>query len=126
MKLTGDKKDADGKPLMEDLELWWHDPVEVIKDLMGNPVFCEVMKYAPEKLFEDCEEKSHVINEIWTADWWWELQVSVLCNKIYGNGTDQNIRKSCHLVQQLYRSSSLQTKPDSHNSKETRAPGLYT
>ncbi len=64
MKLTGDKKDADGKPLMEDLELWWHDPVEVIKDLMGNPAFCEVMKYAPEKLFEDCEEKSHVINEM--------------------------------------------------------------
>ncbi|SJL16686.1 uncharacterized protein ARMOST_20215 [Armillaria ostoyae] len=59
---------------LTELELWWHDPVEVIKDLMGNPAFHEVMKYAPEKLFEDVAGESEVINEMWTAEWWWKLQ----------------------------------------------------
>ncbi|KAK0474131.1 hypothetical protein EDD18DRAFT_1313532 [Armillaria luteobubalina] len=74
LKLTGDKLDVDGKALTEDLELWWRDPLEVIKDLMGNPAFCEVMKYAPEKLFEDVAGERAIVNQMWTAEWWWQLQ----------------------------------------------------
>ncbi|KAJ7749142.1 hypothetical protein B0H16DRAFT_1847253 [Mycena metata] len=72
--LKGDLEDDDGKPIVETLELWYRDPVDCIRELMGNPVFCDVMQYAPQKCFEDMAGMSEVINEMWTADWWWKLQ----------------------------------------------------
>ncbi|KAJ6560916.1 hypothetical protein B0H10DRAFT_1966807 [Mycena sp. CBHHK59/15] len=72
--LKGDLEDDDGKPIVETLELWYRDPVDCIRELMGNPVFRDVMQYAPQKLFEDVAGKSEIINEMWTADWWWKLQ----------------------------------------------------
>ncbi|KAJ6524347.1 hypothetical protein B0H19DRAFT_1215001 [Mycena capillaripes] len=72
--LTGDLEDDDGKPIVETLELWYRDPVDCIRELMGNPVFRDVTQYAPQKLFEDEKGKSEIINEMWTADWWWRLQ----------------------------------------------------
>jgi len=50
--------------------------VECIRELVGNPMFQDAMKYAPEKLFEDKEGNNDVVNEMWTAEWWWKLQVS--------------------------------------------------
>ncbi|KAJ7596914.1 Zn-finger domain-containing protein [Mycena floridula] len=70
----GDIMDGDGVRVQEELEFWWRDPVECIKELMGNPMFRDVMKYAPERLYEDKEGTVPVINEMWTAAWWWELQ----------------------------------------------------
>ncbi|KAJ7193265.1 hypothetical protein GGX14DRAFT_593074 [Mycena pura] len=72
--LKGDLKDDDGKEIEETLELWYRDPVDCIRELMGNPVFRDVMRYEPQQLFEDSEGKSQVINEMWTAAWWWKLQ----------------------------------------------------
>ncbi|KAJ3744256.1 hypothetical protein DFH05DRAFT_1535542 [Lentinula detonsa] len=74
LSLIGDLKDEDGNPLTEDLKLWFRDPVECVHELMGNPVFRKVMKYSPVKLFNDAEERSESIDEMWTAQWWWELQ----------------------------------------------------
>jgi hypothetical protein len=34
------------------------------------------MRYAPEKVFTAKEGGLEVINEMWTASWWWEIQVS--------------------------------------------------
>ncbi|KAJ6626382.1 hypothetical protein B0H10DRAFT_1781434, partial [Mycena sp. CBHHK59/15] len=35
----------------EKLELWWQqDPVECVRELIGNPTFRNAMKFAPEKL----------------------------------------------------------------------------
>lgn len=36
------------------------------------------MEFAPERVFIDEERSNRVINELWTADWWWETQVSLL------------------------------------------------
>ncbi|KAJ7815457.1 Zn-finger domain-containing protein [Mycena leptocephala] len=72
--LTGDLEDEDGKLIVETLELWYRDPVDCIRELIGNPVFRDVMQYAPQKVFEDAAGKSEVINEMWTAAWWWKLQ----------------------------------------------------
>ncbi|KAJ7447660.1 hypothetical protein FB451DRAFT_1535820, partial [Mycena latifolia] len=72
--LKGDLKDDDNKDIVETLELWYRDPVGCIRELMGNPVFRDVMQYAPQRVFEDMEAKSEVINEMWTAAWWWKLQ----------------------------------------------------
>lgn len=61
----------------EFLELWWRDPVECVQELIGNPAFCNVMKYAPERLYADPDGKVQIIDEMWTGSWWWEIQVGV-------------------------------------------------
>ncbi len=126
MKLTGDQKDVDGKPLTEELELWWRDPVEVIKDLMGNPAFREVMKYAPEKHFEDATGQSEVINEMWTAEWWWKLQVSLTPGYISLGNTYTVTRKPFHSVRLLYQSSYHPIRPGCLSFEGTRVHGQFT
>ncbi|KAH9947697.1 hypothetical protein B0H21DRAFT_778363 [Amylocystis lapponica] len=74
MNQTGDLLDADGKPMSEMLELWYRDPVECVRELLGNPAFANVMHYTPERVYEDEERKSAVTDEMWTAEWWWETQ----------------------------------------------------
>lgn len=73
--VIGDLVDDEQKPLTEKLELWYRDPVECIRELLGNPVFKDVIKYSPEKLYKDSEGKVEVFNEMWTAEWWWKIQV---------------------------------------------------
>lgn len=80
VELTGDVLDDEGNPRKEKLELWYRDPVEVVRELMGNPVFKDVMRYAPEHYYSDVSEGEgthRIINEMWSADWWWEVQVSL-------------------------------------------------
>jgi Plavaka transposase len=48
---------------------------------MGNPMFKDVLKYAPEKVYIDEEGNLRVFDEMWSADWWWDLQVS---NVVFG------------------------------------------
>ncbi|KAJ8079817.1 hypothetical protein PM082_016639 [Marasmius tenuissimus] len=74
VKLNGDRTDEDRRPMTEELEVWMRDPVDCIKELIGNSAFREVMKYTPEKHYIDKEGQQKRIDEMWTADWWWELQ----------------------------------------------------
>ena len=66
----------DGEPIIEEHELWIHDPVECIRELIGNPAFCEYMGYAPEKAYADKYGRNRRYDEMWTGDWWWTTQVS--------------------------------------------------
>src|SRR5882724_12608725 len=34
------------------------------------------MRFAPEKAYEDSDGKNRIFDEMWTGDWWWNLQVS--------------------------------------------------
>lgn len=61
--------------MSEDLELWKRDPVECIKDLIGNPAFRDLMSYVPQQAYTDAEGKNRIFDEMWTADWWWDTQV---------------------------------------------------
>ncbi|KAG2362143.1 hypothetical protein BDR07DRAFT_1451311 [Suillus spraguei] len=45
--------DQKGKPLQEDVELWMHNPMESIKDLIGNPLFKDHMVYTPACTYKD-------------------------------------------------------------------------
>lgn len=72
---TGNDKQADGTYKVEELELWRRDPVECMKDLMGNPAFRDHISYVPERAFEDEEGQSRVYDEMWSGDWWWKTQV---------------------------------------------------
>lgn len=43
---------------------------------MGNEAFRDKMHYQPERVYEDQEGKFRIFDEMWTAEWWWEIQVS--------------------------------------------------
>ena len=75
----GNQLTDDGEPAPpERLELWRRDPVECMKELMGNPIFKESLEYAPQKHFTDEEGNNRVFDEMWTGDWWWNTQVKLL------------------------------------------------
>lgn len=72
----GNQLNEDGAMMpAENLELWRRNPVDCIRELFGNPAFKKVMQYAPERHFADQETKIRVYDEMWTADWWWDMQV---------------------------------------------------
>jgi hypothetical protein len=76
IKVEGDLKDGDGKLRQAKVELWYRDPVECIKEIIGNPAFKEFLAYAPERVFSDEKGQDRIYDEMWTSDWWWETQVS--------------------------------------------------
>ncbi|KAJ7314250.1 hypothetical protein DFH08DRAFT_716947 [Mycena albidolilacea] len=68
--LTGDILDDDGELRTETAELWFRDPVECVKELIGNPSFKDVMDYAPTRLFVDAEGAEEFFKEMSSASWW--------------------------------------------------------
>jgi hypothetical protein len=75
--VTGDCMDENGKLLTEDLELWLRNPVECIAQLISNPAFEKSMSYVPERVYADSAGIIQRHDEMWTADWWWDIQVSM-------------------------------------------------
>ncbi|KAJ7131790.1 hypothetical protein C8R43DRAFT_895475 [Mycena crocata] len=77
---AGNRLDENGELMKEELELWMRDPVECIKELMSNPAFRDHMAYAPERVYgtKEGREDSRIFDEMWTAEWWWELQQKLL------------------------------------------------
>ena len=75
VQVDGDLRDAEGNPVVEELELWRRDPLDCVRELIQNPAFQANMRFAPEMVFRDSEGKERVIDEAWTADWWWEMQI---------------------------------------------------
>ncbi|KAJ7646307.1 hypothetical protein DFH06DRAFT_1270854 [Mycena polygramma] len=72
--LTGDLLDENGEARTETAELWFRDPVECVKELIGNPSFKDVMDYKPTRLFKDAEGTEEFIKEMASASWWWKMQ----------------------------------------------------
>jgi len=73
--IEGDQHDKDGQLQTEDVKLWHHNPVECIKELMGNPAFKRKQCYAPQKVYKNVNRINRKYSKMWTADWWWNLQV---------------------------------------------------
>jgi Plavaka transposase len=57
----------------EFVSYWHRDSLEVLKDLVGDVRLAKDMKWAPEKLLNAKGERLY--SELWTADWWWRMQV---------------------------------------------------
>ncbi|KAG1902162.1 uncharacterized protein F5891DRAFT_1127781 [Suillus fuscotomentosus] len=72
--VRGNCEDDKGEMLQEDVELWSRDPVECVKELIGNLAFKEHMAYSPAKAYADRVGQHRVIDEMWTADWWGKKQ----------------------------------------------------
>ncbi|EPQ49998.1 hypothetical protein GLOTRDRAFT_26531, partial [Gloeophyllum trabeum ATCC 11539] len=70
----GDRFNEDGKIMQEELELWRRDPVDCIRELIGNPAFRDNLVYVPERVYRDDASRVRVYDEMWTADWWWDIQ----------------------------------------------------
>lgn len=75
--ITGNLVDENGVCMEESVEVWRRDPVECVKELMGNPAFKDYMSYIPEHAYLDKGGKVRIYDEMWTADWWWNTQVSL-------------------------------------------------
>ncbi|KZP10902.1 hypothetical protein FIBSPDRAFT_757434 [Athelia psychrophila] len=74
VKMQGDHTELSNIPMVEELELWRRDPVEVIHDLIGNPAFRESMAYEPEQVYADAMGETRIYDEMWTGEWWWKMQ----------------------------------------------------
>ncbi|KAF8505172.1 hypothetical protein JB92DRAFT_3084154 [Gautieria morchelliformis] len=77
IKVRGNVLDADGDPIIEELELFHRDPVKCVPELLGNTAFRDVMHYAPERTYVDEKHSERIYNDMWTADWWWNLQTQL-------------------------------------------------
>ncbi|KAF8181120.1 RNA ligase-domain-containing protein [Mycena galopus ATCC 62051] len=73
--VTGDITNKSGQVMTETAELWFRDPVECVKELIGNPSFKDVMDYAPKHQFVDAEGAEQLIKEMSSASWWWKMQM---------------------------------------------------
>ncbi|KAI6016277.1 hypothetical protein BKA83DRAFT_4465384 [Pisolithus microcarpus] len=72
--VEGDVVTEDGMMKHEQLELWWCDPVECVWELIGNPAFRDLMSYVLERAYADAKGENHIYDEMWTGDWWWNVQ----------------------------------------------------
>ena len=72
VNVTGDREGPRGELLTEEMDLWRRDPVECIRDLMGNPAFKDVIVYEPVRVKQ---EGQRYYSEMNTGDWWWNIQV---------------------------------------------------
>ena len=77
--ITGDKVDKHGRALAKEVELWHRDPVECIRELLGNPAFKNELQYKPVKIYRNADYTNREYSEMWTGDWWWEIQVHMKC-----------------------------------------------
>ncbi|KAI0070727.1 hypothetical protein K474DRAFT_1738436 [Panus rudis PR-1116 ss-1] len=75
--IEGNRIGEDDKPMRETVDLWRRDPVECVRELIGNPAYREAMAYTPERLYSDEHMGSRIFNEMHTSDWWWETQAAL-------------------------------------------------
>ncbi|KAF8488230.1 hypothetical protein JB92DRAFT_2563717, partial [Gautieria morchelliformis] len=64
IKVRGNVLDADGEPIIEELELFHRDPVECVRELLGNTAFRDVMRYAPERTYVDEKHSERIYNDM--------------------------------------------------------------
>jgi hypothetical protein len=75
IKVHGEILGDQGEELCEEVELWRRDPVECVRQLMGNPAFRDHLVYAPQRVYADKQAQERIYDEMWTGDWWWQTQV---------------------------------------------------
>ena len=74
-EITGDEVDENGEWRKEMVHLCRKNLVECIKELIGNPQFCDKIQYTPEKVYANEDMTNQIYDKMWTGDWWWNMQV---------------------------------------------------
>ncbi|KAF8877773.1 hypothetical protein BD779DRAFT_1677121 [Infundibulicybe gibba] len=75
--VPGDQCGEDGEIVGEEMELWYRDPVECIKELLSNPAFKDSISYVPERIYTSSDGDDQIYDEMWTGDWWWDTQTKL-------------------------------------------------
>jgi hypothetical protein len=52
--------------------------IPLIREMLVNPAFKGRMKWAPERHYTSPDKKVRVHSNMWTTNWWWRMQVSIL------------------------------------------------
>ncbi|KAI9444348.1 hypothetical protein F5148DRAFT_1278274 [Russula earlei] len=88
---TGDLLDENGEPTQDHFELWYRNSLQCVEELISNPMFEKYISYVLECIYEDSTGNTRVYDEMWTADWWWEMQVhsGVVCPVILASNKTQ-------------------------------------
>ncbi|QRV95530.1 helix loop helix DNA-binding domain protein [Ceratobasidium sp. AG-Ba] len=63
-----------GDEYNEILDLWKRDIIEMIRFLLADPRFIPHTRYAPERHYDSESRENRVYNEMWSGQWWWEMQ----------------------------------------------------
>ena len=63
--------------MTDQLELWHRDPTKCVQELIGNPALKADILYEPARCYTDENCTNQLIDETWTADWWWATQVNL-------------------------------------------------
>ncbi|KAJ7623111.1 hypothetical protein DFH06DRAFT_1446810 [Mycena polygramma] len=56
--------------------MWYREPLECVRELLGNPTYTK-QGYKPMRVykrFRDGELSNREYTQMWTAEWWWEIQ----------------------------------------------------
>jgi hypothetical protein len=56
--------------------LFLRDIINVIRELIRNPIFKDHMHYVPERHWTASDCKVQIYGETWSGKWWWRMQVS--------------------------------------------------
>jgi hypothetical protein len=73
--LSGSLTDTSGNKLTETVTMLRRDPVEVIAELVNNPMLAKGMTFAPEHAYVDADKTVPLYDEMWTGDAWHRAQV---------------------------------------------------
>ena len=74
--IKGDKVDRNEKPLTREVDLWLRNPVDVVRELLARHDLRDKLVFEPRKTFTDQTKTNRVYKEMWTSDWWAEIQVN--------------------------------------------------
>ncbi|KIO21131.1 hypothetical protein M407DRAFT_29239 [Tulasnella calospora MUT 4182] len=74
--ITGDVLDERGMRMKEEVDLWLRDPIECIEDLLGKVTLRDCLVYQPTRMYTGEDRQKRVYSEMWTGDWWWNVQLS--------------------------------------------------
>jgi hypothetical protein len=80
-EVKGDIRNESGTYQTETVELWRRNPIECIRDLIGNPEFKQYMKYSPHRLYTNENGTNQCWDEMATGSWWWDVQVNRRVNQ---------------------------------------------
>jgi len=79
--VEGTHVDKNRKKCFEIVELWCHNLINCIQEIIGNPALKDYIQYSPVKIFTNSSHNEQFFNEMSTAEWWWDVQVSVVRKK---------------------------------------------
>ncbi|KAF8151363.1 hypothetical protein B0H34DRAFT_678011 [Crassisporium funariophilum] len=105
---TGNKTDSMGHFKTEEVELWHRNPLECIVKLFSNSKFKGKQVYTPICVFRNADGTNCKYSEMWTSNWWWEIQElledgATVCPIIHGNKMAWPVNLSIGNIQKATR-----------------------